>query len=426
MLDILRSIVGMFFFTAVCWYLSENRQRVSPRLLLSCLILQVAFALLLLGTPLGDLVFVASNWALNLLFDSVGEGSRFIFGDLVETAPFFAKVLPTVVVMSALMAVLYHRGVMQRVVYFFGKLFEKTLGTSGAESLSAAANIFVGQTESPLLIRPYLAKLTRSELMVVMTGGMATVAGGVMAAYVGILGEHFPDIAGHLITASIISAPGAVYFAKLLVPESSVPDTLGGAKVEVEVTTESDLHAITEGTREGIPLFFNILFMLLVFLTAIYFANAVWGALCGVIHTQAGIDCSGFDTFQELVGYLFLPIAWLLGISLPDLHLAAVLLGEKIFFNEFVSYLHLGTLLSGDSFLPGGSPHEFTERSKLILVYALCGFANFSSIGILIGGLGILTPERTAEIASLGIKSMIAATLACFMTATIASLVLSF
>lgn len=422
-MELARSLLGIAVFVAISWGISTSRKDVSIRTLLGAIGLQVVLAVIMLRTPIGKLLFDGVNALLFTLFNAVGEAASMPFGsELVNQAPFVFKVLPTLVVMSAIMSLLYHWGVMQRVVYFFGVLFRRILGSSGAESVATASNIFIGMAEALVVVRPYLPKMTRSELMLVMTAGMATVAGGQLAAYVGMLQGQFPSIAGHLVTASILSAPAAIMFAKVMVPETEVPETRAGVELERVSPYRSGLHAFAEGTREAIPLAFTILFVLIAFLTMIYFGNAIWGGACNALGSW-GVNTESFDTIQELLGYLFLPIAWLTGVSNADLLPAAMLLGEKTMFNEFVAYGHMGEILNGIPTVPGGEPHQFTAHTEVVLAYALCGFANFGSIGILIGGLSVLAEKRTAEVARLGLRAMVAASFACFTTGIIAALV---
>ncbi len=419
---IIQTLLGIVVFITIAWLMSEDKRKVPWRTVLNCMLLQLALSVLLLRTKVGTAVFDGVNWTIMQLFKAVERAAAMPFGaDLVKSAPFFTLVLPTIVVMSALMALLYYWGIMQRVVYGFGIVFHKLLKTSGAESLVTAANVFLGMTEALTTIRPYLPRMTRSELMLVMTAGMATVAGGQLAAYVGMLNSTFPNIAGHLVTASLLSAPAAVMFAKIMVPESGTPETAGGAKLDTSSEYKGAVHALTEGTSSAVPLVLNILFSLIVCLTLIYFGNSLWGAVCSVLEA-CGIHTKSFDTIQEILGYCFLPVAWLLGMSGSDLMPAGMLLGEKTLFNEFVAFGHLGEILKGAAPFDGMAPVEFSANAKIALVYSFCGFANFGSIGILVGAMGVIANKRLPEIAALGLKSMIAASLACFLTGSFAVL----
>lgn len=314
-------------------------------------------------------------------------------------------ILPTIIFFSSLMSILYHLGVMQWVVTVFAKIMQKSLGTSGAESLSAAANIFVGQTEAPLVIRPFVGSLTQSELMAVMVGGFATIAGGVMAAYVS-MGIN----AGHLVTASVISAPAALLIAKVLIPETESPNTLGRVQIIVERQSVNVLDAAATGAADGLKLALNVGAMLIAFLALIAMLDATisWvGTWFGYVQDRAW-------SLANVLGTLFCPLAWLMGIESKDCFRAGELLGLKMAANEFVAYDQLGQWVKSDSNV------QLSERTVRILTYALCGFANFGSIGIQIGGIGGIAPNRRSDLARIGLKAMIGGTLAAFMTACIA------
>jgi CNT family concentrative nucleoside transporter len=313
---------------------------------------------------------------------------------------FFVMVLPTIIFTSTLMSILYHIGIMEKVVKLCAIVMMKCMRTSGAESLSAAANIFAGQTEAPLVIKPYLAGMTRSELLAMMTGGMATIAGGVLAAYVG-LGID----AGHLLAASVMSAPAALVIAKLMIPETEKSQTAGNLNVDFPKTAENIIDAAVVGASDGLNLAMNVGAMLLAFIALIALVNGGLGWAGGLF---------GYPniTFELIMGYLFAPFAWIMGVSSQDVLAVGSLLGKKTVLNEFVAYMDLKDM------------SQLTERSKAIATYALCGFANFASIGIQVGGIGSLVPERRKDLANLGFKALIAGTLACFMTACIAGLFL--
>lgn len=328
------------------------------------------------------------------VYQTVQPLSAFAFG-----------VLPTIIFFSSLMAVMYHVGIMQRVVECFAWIMQRTLGTSGAESLSAAANIFVGQTEAPLVIRPYIGSMTQSEIMAVMVGGFATIAGGVLAAFVSM---HID--AGHLITASVISAPAALLIAKVMVPETEVSPTLGTVKVTVERRSANLIEAAASGATDGLKLALNIAAMLIAFLALVAMADAIVG--------WTGSWFGQSWSLAVLLGYLFSPFAWLMGIERADCLRAGELLGLKMATNEFVAYQRLAVWVLPESGV------ELSQRSQHILTYALCGFANFSSIGIQIGGIGGIAPERRADLARLGLRAMLGGTLAAFMTACIAGVLI--
>ena len=429
------SLMGLIFFFALAYGLSTNRNSLNKRVIGWGIGLQLLLALMILGVPAlgfnGPLRFVFdfANDAVSAILAYTDKGSAFIFGDMINVEKngfiFAFKVLPTIIFMASLMAVMYHLRVMQKIVWAMAVIMQKLMGTSGAESLSVAANVFVGQTEAPLVIRPFLKNMTRSELMAVMTGGMATVAGGVLAAYVGLLQGRLPEIAGHLLTASFMSAPAALAIAKLMVPEEKTPETLGAIPESTNKKAYSNtVEAAAVGAGDGLKLALNVAAMLLAFIALIALVNGVLGA----VGTWIQFDQWGQNmvpevllaeggkavlSFELILGYLFAPIAWLMGIPWSESLLAGALLGEKIVLNEFVAYLHLSTIAD-----------QFSDRSVIILSYALCGFANFSSIAIQIAGIGGLEPSRTSDLAQLGMKSVIGGSLAAFSTATIAGILI--
>lgn len=593
------SLVGLFVLAAVGWLLSRDRKRINFKLVGWGITLQIIFAVIILKTPVGRAFFAWVNDVIVNLLAFTDKGVDFVFGPFhagqkvefsSDVFSFAFKILPTIIFFSAFMTVLYHLGIMQRIVVFVAKIMAKTMKTSGAESLSAAANIFVGQTEAPLVIKPFVANMTLSELMAVMTGGMATVAGGVMAAYVGILRPYFPEIAGHLLAASIMSAPAALVMAKMMIPEDSEPETAGKVEIQLESVDANVIDAAARGASEGLQLALNVGAMLLAFIALIYMFNAVLlfggdsmniyalgrdpyrpvvpvAALGGktiapgdTIRLQPG-SAPGIDTIHEakvkeastrfeaafkapipmmpeglsfrltrpdgteiargnsfkaagndkgivtvdlygeitlpvgakvsflvednpylkgkgenggdrnivlevavatatsslilaeglytptikdssfsvmgsdgaekisatglgcgggikinlevVLGWLFFPFAFIMGVPVKDCNVIGMLLGEKIVLNEFYAYSHLGRMLASGAC-------ELSERSIVIATYALCGFANFQSIAIQIGGIGGIAPSRRHDLAKLGIKSMVAGSIAAFMTATIA------
>ena len=329
------------------------------------------------------------------------EGSRFVFGQGFELVPFAFRVLPTIIFFSSVVAVLYHLGVIQRVVKVFAVVMTKVMGTSGPESLSASANIFVGQTEAPLLIRSYVGKMTRSELMAVMTGGFATVAGGVMAAYVG-MGIS----AGHLIAASVMSAPAALVMAKLMVPETETDRVSADTDFKVRTPWANMIDAAAQGAGDGLKLALNVGAMLLAFIALVALVNGLLGPVGG------WIGLPGLN-LEMILGFLFRPLAWVMGVPWAEADAVGTLLGLKTAANEFVAYSRFEDI---------SAENQLSEKSRVIATYALCGFSNFSSIAIQIGGIGSIAPERKSELASLGLRAMIAGTLACLQTATIAGL----
>jgi CNT family concentrative nucleoside transporter len=342
---------------------------------------------------------------------------------VANTGAFFAfNVLPTIVFFSSLMTMLYYFGVMQAVVKGIAWVMMRTMGTSGAETLSAAGNIFLGQTEAPLLIKPYVAGMTMSELMAVMTGGFATVAGGVMAAFVGMLIFYFPDIAGHLMAASVMSAPAALVFAKIMYPETEEPATRGSLKVAVEKIDANVIDAAARGAGEGLHLAMNVGAMLLAFIALIALLNALIGWIGGVTNLTDVFQSIGWLgpaqalSLDSILGWIFAPLAWLMGVPWADAPEIGSLLGMKTAVNEFFAYLQLSAMLAGDNTL--------SPRSVVIATYALCGFANFSSIAIQIGGIGGIAPSRRSDLARIGLRAMVAGSLAAFMTATIAGILI--
>jgi concentrative nucleoside transporter, CNT family len=410
------SLFGIVGFVGIAYAFSKNRSKIDWKLVGTGIVLQFIFALLVLKTKPGELFFSWVNGVVDELLGFTNEGSKFIFGSLVLDPVRFGdfvfaiQVLPTIVFFSSLMALLYHLGVMQAVVNVLSKVMVKALGTSGAETLSATANIFVGQTEAPLLIKPYVAKMTQSELMVVMTGGFATVAGGVLAAYVALLKPYFPEIAGHLMAASIMSAPAALVMAKILVPETEEPATKGAVKIEVERLDANAIEAAANGAGVGLTLALNVGAMLLAFIALIAMFNGILGWFGGIF---------GFPdlTLSLLTSYLFAPLALLMGVPWSECLIVGDLLGKKLILNEFVAYSELAGMLNDGT-------NQLSGRTVVILTYALCGFANLSSIGIQIGGIGGIAPERKGDLARLGLIAVLGGTLACFQTATIAGVLI--
>jgi CNT family concentrative nucleoside transporter len=435
------SLIGIPIQIGICYALSTNRRKVDWKLVGWGMGLQFIFALLILKTTAGAVVFNYLNDAVVRLLSFTKDGASFVFGNLVNftvpvsvsgegaaqlsgtqmvanTGAFFAfSVLPTIIFFSAFMAILYHLGIMQRLVYFVALIMQKTMKTSGAESLSAAANIFVGQTEAPLVIKPFIEKMTYSELACIMSGGMATVAGGVMASYVGMLSGNFPEIAGHLIAASVMSAPAALVFAKILVPETEVPETTGSIDLKVEKVDQNLIDAAARGCSEGMSLAINVAAMLIGFLALIAMGNHVWGMFAKFV------GLTSYTTLDSLFGLIATPFAWLLGVPSQDLTIAGILLGKKTVLNEFVAYADLANVLDG-KFILDGKVVEITNRTKIILSYALCGFANLGSIGIQLGGIGGIAPERRGDLAKLGVRALLAGTFASFITANIAGVLI--
>lgn len=403
----LMSLVGLVVMIAIAYGLSTSRKDIKWKTVGMGIALQLIFAVLILKTPFGKDAFDFIKHGFNSVLAFTMEGSAFLFGPLTKPEKsgwiFATMVLPTIIFMSSLMSVMYHVGIMQKVVEWTAKIMMKFMGTSGAESLAAAANIFAGQTEAPLVIKPFVDKMTRSELMALMSGGMATVAGGVLAAYVG-MGVD----AGHLLAASVMSAPAALVCAKLMIPETEKSETSGVMKVDLPQKHANIIDAAASGAGEGLTLALNVGAMLLAFIALIAMLNGLFGLVGGWV---------GFPqlSIELILGYVFAPFAFLLGVPWADCIDVGVLLGKKTVINEFVAYLDLKSLIEAG---------KIGERSITISTYALCGFANFSSIAIQLGGIGGIAPGRRQDLAKLGIKALIGGTLACFMTAAIAGLLI--
>lgn len=404
-MDKLIGVIGLFVLVFIAYLLSDNKKKIDWKLVGTGIVMQLVFALLILKFPPGQKAFQYASNLITKLLDFTKEGTGFLFGDLLNVNSFgfiFAlQVLPTIIFFSALMSVLYHVGVMQPIIKGMAKVMSKLLGTSGAETLSATANIFVGQTEAPLVIKPFIKSMTKSELLTVMTGGMATVAGGVMAGYVA-MGVD----AGHLMAASIMSAPASLIIAKIMIPETKTPVTKGKIEMELESTNSNVIDAAANGASEGLSLALNVGAMLLAFVALVGLVNALIGWIGGVF----GID---YLSLNWILGRLFAPIAYIMGVPAKDIIAAGDLLGQKIVLNEFVAYANLAPYIKEATLSP---------KTITILTYALCGFANFSSIAVQIGGIGGLAPERRSEIAKLGIRSLIGGSLAAFMTAVLAGI----
>jgi CNT family concentrative nucleoside transporter len=403
-MDRLTSFIGLLVMIGIAYLLSEKKKAIQWRTVITGVLLQIIFGLLILKTDLGRNVFDSIGKGFNALLGYTGEGAKFLFGNLATPSDslgfiFATMVLPTIIFMSALMSVLYHIGLMQKIVEVVARVMMWAMKTSGAESLAAAANIFVGQTEAPLVIKPFVGQMTKSELMCLMTGGMATVAGGVLAAYVG-----FGIDAGHLLAASVMSAPAALVCAKLMVPETEESVTAGVVKVDLPKISANVVDAAATGASDGLKLAVNVAAMLLAFIALIALLNGLLSGFGNLL---------GFPnlTFELLMGYLNAPVAWLLGVPWEDCLKVGAILGKKLVLNEFVGYLDL--IAAKD---------QISERAMIISTYALCGFSNFSSIAIQLGGIGTMAPEKRPVLAAYGMKSLIGGTLASYMTACIAGL----
>ena len=431
MLDVLGRIgfglFGLAVLIGIVWLFSNNRRAIDWKLVATGLTLQIGFAALVLLVPGGREVFDWLGHGFVKILEFVKAGSSFIFGSLMDTEKFgfiFAfQVLPTIIFFAALMGVMYHLGVMQFIVRLMALAITKVMKVSGAETTSVCASVFIGQTEAPLTVRPYIPKMTESELITMMIGGMAHIAGGVLAAYVGMLGGGDPEqqafYAKHLLAASIMAAPATLVVAKLLIPETGTPLTRGTVKMEVEKTSSNIIDAAAAGAGDGLKLALNIGAMLLAFIALIALINAPLTWFGDVTGLAAAI---GKPTdLATIFGYVLAPIAWVIGVPWQDATTVGSLIGQKVVINEFVAYLQLAGIVNGQT--PGVT---LTDEGRLIATYALCGFANFSSIAIQIGGIGGLAPERRHDLAKFGLRAVLGGTIATFMTATIAGVLTHF
>ncbi len=397
------SLLGIPGLLLLAFVFCKHRRNLSYKTVLGGLGLQFFFALVVLRTRMGHEIFYWVGRGAERFISFTEAGSRFLFGDLmlVEKIGFVVafQVLPVIIFFSSLSAILYHFGVLQWVVRMMARIFTRTLGISGAEALSVAANVFVGMVESPILVRPYLEEMTESELFCVMSAGMATIAGSVMAAYIGILQPHFPQVAGHILSASLMSAPAAVVVAKIMIPETGTPSTAGKVQLREEKQDVNFIDAAARGAIDGVRLAISVAAVLIAFIALVAMVNGIFG-LFGT-------------TFETVLGWFFAPIAFLMGIPWKEAVQVGSLLGQKTVLNEFVAYLNMANgLASGELTLSG--------RSLTIATYGLCGFANFGSLGIMIAGIGGMAPNRRHDLARLAIHSLIAGSLAAFLTGAIA------
>jgi CNT family concentrative nucleoside transporter len=409
-----QSAVGLAVFVALAWGLSENRRAVSWRSVLIGLGLQIALGVILLKGPLVREAFLALNQVILALEQSTRAGTSFVFGyigggDLPfelkspqHSFVFAFQALPLILLMSALSSVLFYWQILPLVVRGFSWCLQKTMRIGGTEGLGVAANIFVGMVEAPLFIRPYLEQMTRSEIFTLMTCGMATIAGTVMVLYASILSEAIPGVMGHILTASIISAPAAIMIAKLMVPETQL---LTPGELTAPEPATSTMDALTKGTLQGVTLLINVVAMLVVLLACVHLLNILLGF---------GPQIAGEPlTLQRLLGWLMAPVAFLMGVPISEALAAGTLMGTKTILNELIAYIDLSRLPEG----------TLSERSRVIMTYAMCGFANPGSLGIMIGGMGTMAPFRRGEIVSLGVRSIIAGTLATCMTGAVVGLI---
>ncbi|MEG4857892.1 NupC/NupG family nucleoside CNT transporter [Microcoleus sp. K1-B6] len=397
------SVFGLAVFVGLSYAFSVDRRAVKLPPVLWGIALQLIFAILILKTAPGLAVFKFLGDVVTQFLNFSDAGAKFIFGDNFSEHFIAFKVLPTIIFFSSFITILYHYGILQRVVQAVAWLMIKNMKTSGAETLSCAANIFIGQTEAPLLIKPYLATMTLSELHAVMTGGFATIAGGVMAAYI-----SFGVPAQHLIAASVMSAPAALAISKLLYPETEKSLTAGEVEVKVEQVYANAVDAAASGASDGLKLAANVAAMLIAFLGLLAFFNALLGWFGGLISLPQ-------LSLELILAYLMAPVAWLMGVPWADCAAVGIILGKKTILNEFIAYLDLMELVKQQT---------ISERSQIISTYALCGFSNIGSIGIQIGGIGGMAPQRQGDLARLGVRAMIAGSVACFMTACIAGMLI--
>ncbi|TDX52464.1 NupC/NupG family nucleoside CNT transporter [Orenia marismortui] len=390
-------VIGMFVLLAIAYLISEDRKKIDLRPVIGGLLLQLSFAFVILKLPIGKAIFQRLSDFIATILGFSTKGAEFLFGSLMDTGFSFAlAVIPTIIFFSSLMSVLYYLGVIQKVVEFMAKIMKKAMNLSGAESLSAAANVFVGQTEAPLVVKRFVPTMTRSEIMALMTGGMATVAGGVMAGYIG-MGID----AGYLLAASIMSAPAALLMAKIVVPETKESATSGKMEVDLEIDNANVIDAAAEGASEGLKLALNVAAMLLAFVSIIALVNYPLSYLG--------------TSLEQILGYIFAPLSFVMGVPVSEITEVGTLLGQKMALNEFVAYSNLAGMLKEG---------VLSNKAEIIATFALCGFSNFSSIAIQIGGLGSLAPERRGELAQLGVRALIAGSLATYMTATIAGILM--
>ena len=413
----LQSAFGIFALLAIAWIVSEDRRGVAWRQAAVALIVTFATAVILLKVPAVTRLFAAINNAVDAIAAASKAGTSFVFGYLgggqlpyelkVPGAEFVLalQALPIVLVMSVLTTLLFHWRILPPVVRGFSWVLERTLKVGGAVGLSTAANIFLGMVEAPLFIRPYLASLTRSELFIVMTGGMAGIAGTVLVIYATLLGSIIPDAAAHFVIASVMGAPAAILISLIMVPEDAV-QRAGGETVEVAKVASSTMDAIVRGTAAGLELLLNICAMLIVLVALVHLANAI---IAGILPEVAGAPI----TLQRVLGYVMAPVCWLIGIPWSEAATAGALMGIKTVLNEFIAYVELSKL----------PPETLDARSRLIMLYAMCGFANFGSLGIMIAGLSTMAPQRRDDVLSLGLKSILSGTLAtCLMAAIVGML----
>jgi len=424
----LRGLLGISFLILTTYLLSNNKKAINWKTASTGLILQLILAVGVLKISWVKMIFESAGKVFVKILDFTMEGTKFLFGDLVSAENFgnvfIFSILPTVIFFAALTSILFYLGIIQKIVRVMALLLSKLLGVSGPESLSVAGNIFLGQTESPLMIKAYLEKMSKSEILLVMIGGMATVAGGVLAAYIGFLGGEDPELkvyyAKHLLTASVMAAPGAIVISKILYPETEKIDS--NVEVSQDKIGSNFLDAISIGTSEGLKLAANIAAMLLVFIAFIALINYILSGFGEITNLNAWI--SDKTVYSELsleliLGYIFAPVMWLIGVAKEDITLMGQLLGIKLAASEFIGYIQLSDLKDASNVI-----HLNYQKSIIIATYMLCGFANFASIGIQIGGIGALEPKQRKNLSKFGFKALIGGTLASLLSATIAGMII--
>ncbi len=419
---LLRALLGLVFFCVMAWMLSSHRRRFPWRVVATGLGLQLGLGWLLLESAVGRGFFEGIAAFVSKLTSLNEPGAKLVFGVLADwdkmaetfgpesgfVFAFAGKGLVLILFFSALMAVLYHLGIMQVVIWALARVMTFTMGVSGAEAMAMAANIFVGNTEAPLVVRPYVPRMTTSELNALMTGGFATIAGTVLAVYMGILGE---ELGPHLLTASVLSAPAAFVLAKIMRPEVEASETAGRVELRIERTSSNLVEAATDGTTTGLKLWLNVIAMLIAFMALVAVVNWPLGWIGELFELDGGLS------LQRLFGWVFAPVAWVMGVDgWHDSQLMGTLLGTKVSVNEFVAFSEM------TKFLPGTANPFDHERTAVMATYALCGFANFGSMGIQIGGISVLAPDRKAEISRLAFRAMIGGAFASWMTATVAGI----
>lgn len=427
-------LIGIAVILGISYAMSNNRKAINWRIVISGLLIQLSLALFILKTKLGQFIFGEIGFFIEKLLKYAMKGGEFVFGFLANTEHlnkvltpfsgyiFFINLIPSIIFIAVLVSLAYHIGLMQKIVSIFAKIVHKVMGVSGSEALSNVASAFVGQVEAQIMIKPYIATMTNSELLASMTGSMACIAGGVMAVYIGM---GIP--AKYLLAASVMAAPGALVISKIVFPETEKSETQGVINLEVKKTHVNFIDAIAHGANEGMTISISVIAMLIGFIALISMTDAIFGSAGKVIYSHIGglyLGNIGIDlnnlSFKDIFGSIFSVFAWLMGVPWKDAHFVGSLMGTKMILNEFVAYSYLSPIIKGASDI------VLSHKSIVIASFALCGFANLGSIGIQVGGIGALAPNRRADLAKLGIKALICGTLASYMSATIAGILCSF